>query len=123
GERMSAAIERLRASKQRYIQAAKARGKSCGVRWAQEAAEYEELKRFDDAPPFQPSKSNMDHGPAALILLMVCGPEDDRSWKAVLDFWERHGSGDSLDRDSGEFWDGFFEGVQEVHNNVIRQLD
>jgi hypothetical protein len=120
GKRMSAAIQRLKASKVDYEGEAHERGHEDGVRWAMERAEYAELKRLSEAWPQVDTTETIDAlGAPGVFLRMILDEDDFGGRQSIEDFWTNLGK-DSRDQDaySFQYWDGFGEGALEVFEKV-----
>jgi hypothetical protein len=108
---MTSVVERLRASKERVEAAELQFGQRCGKKWAQEAAEYDELVRI--------AKFDQNAGEANLATLQsLIDPGGEMSIFEWSDFWDTHGARDPSDT----FASGFIEGAAEIYNEVADQL-
>jgi len=106
--------ERLRASKARVDERSREAGKSCGARWAKQAAEYDQLQSINVW-----TKINVDHVPLNLGALQnLIDPKQGMDRYAWHDFWEKWGEGTPNDA----FAEGFIEGAAEVYDDVADQL-
>jgi hypothetical protein len=109
---MTSVVERLRASKERIEAAAHESGKDCGVTWAKQSAEYDELLRI--------SKWEQDTLDACDLntLTQLIDPNDEmdrHDWEA---FWEQRGDANLTDA----FAAGFVVGAVEVFNEVADEV-
>jgi hypothetical protein len=113
GKPMNAAIQRLKESRERYLQDAESRGKVDGTRWAMESAEWGELKRLAEAWPRVESCETNDALGAPGVFLRMIHAMVDRA--AIQNFWADFGKEhDDSDAYSSEYWDGFVVGALEV---------
>jgi hypothetical protein len=111
---MKEVVERLRASKARVDERSREAGKSCGARWAKQAAEYDQLQSINVW-----TKINVGPVPLNLGALQnLIDPKQGMDRYAWHDFWEKWGEGTPNDA----FAEGFIEGAAEVYDDVADQL-
>jgi hypothetical protein len=113
GANMTTAIERLRASKEKYIQQVASNGRSAGRAWACNNADFHELKLIAtiEDPPY-------DDGKWALTsLLRAIDPERQLDGDDLAGYLR-------VEKDdlSQEFAKGFIEGAREIFEEVEDQL-
>jgi hypothetical protein len=111
---MKQVIERLRASKARTEERSRESGKECGKTWAQQAAEYDELKQIAGYAKINVAPAPMDLN----ALQTLIDPEREMDRYQWHDFWQTHGDGDPNDA----FAEGFIEGAAEVFDEIEDQL-
>jgi hypothetical protein len=129
--KMQAAIERLRASKQRHANQDYTHGHSAGIKWATERAEYPELVRaaeyvsentFDDEADSRFHHMVAGGFYAAIMDLRMEGREHIRMSSAegadVQQFWLEQG----LENPTTAFVHGFADGAKEVFDEVEAKL-
>lgn len=119
GKKMSAAIERLKKSKLAYAAEGYDRGHAAGVLWAQDTAEYGELKRLSNEwESAETTETDDAYGSPGVFLRMISG-EDQLTRTEVDDLLANVGL-DKRDDDaySPDYWDGFVEGALEVFDKV-----
>ena len=97
---MSAAVDRLQASKARYDDRQKSDGYGFGYAWARDRAEFHDLHRVVDAPNYRS---------AADAVRMTRG------------FSQRDEFGDTA-LPSDEMWEGFVDGATDLYNDVVDKL-
>ena len=121
GDKMKAAIERLRSSKEIYAAAAAERGKSAGTAWARDTAEYGELKALAENWERSGSCVATDALGAPGVFLKLIGADADR--RAVDDLWINLGMEPrDSDKYAAGWWNGFVEGALEVWGEVEGKL-
>jgi hypothetical protein len=113
---MNEVIERLRASKARVEERSRESGKECGKTWAQQAAEYDELKRIAGYAKIKqvPAPVNLE------AVQTLIDPEKEMTRYEWHDFWQKHGDGDGDPNDA--FAEGFVEGATEIYDEIADQL-
>ncbi|MDQ7251645.1 hypothetical protein [Dongia sedimenti] len=109
---MQAAIERLRASKEKSMKDGREDGHQAGREWAEKKAEYAELRRIADID----LGVGVEH--AFGMLRMACDPQKEATDEEIIEDL----SGD-LDIPTTDEWvAGFIEGAQEFFEEVEDQL-
>jgi hypothetical protein len=119
GKKMTLAIDRLKASKKQFEDLARDRGHAEGVAWAQESADFAELKSLSKVWPLTESCETEDAlgAPGVFLRMISEGRLGDR--QDINDFWTNLGhEGGDQDQYSHQFWDGFTEGALEVFEQV-----
>jgi hypothetical protein len=110
---MSSVVERLRASKERVEKRDRDYGHQQGRRWAEQEAEYDELKRVAEIDTGK--NEELTEG----VLQMAIDPEDEFSRGDWTDFILRCGLSQSPSEASIE---GFIDGATEVFDAVDAEL-
>lgn len=121
GGKMDAAIERLRASKQRLTNQDKLDGAASGRQWALEDAEYDELERLRKATDgegglFGPPDYN---GEYAWQAYKTITDDEDPSAADCRDFWE---SSTGKSEPSDDYVEAFVEAATEVFEEIGDKL-
>lgn len=135
GEKMEQAIERLRASKLEFEKLAGERGRAAGVRWAQQFADYADLRKLSSERQHLKFKHDNSQDGDFAFEVWACGlgcpGYDPKSESVALTGYdqdafsrfvhvvgfENSGAGD-LDFNSAEFWQSFCEGALEIYRKI-----
>jgi hypothetical protein len=116
---MNSVVQRLKTSKVEYENVSFKDGYECGRKWAEESAEYSELKHayeidVDDSIFSDPEDD--DDGRAFVVGHMIT-----REGEKVWDFWEGV-FGEWQPAKDFEFYKGFLAGASEVYEKVRDEL-
>jgi len=114
GPNMTTTIERLRASKAQSSKRDELQGKADGRRWAENHAEYDELRRVAEIndTEFQSGSDPIE------VLYQAIDPDRELT---VGEFRE-HCFGDERATVSDEYVEAFIEGAQELFSEIADQL-
>lgn len=118
GKPMNAAIERLRKSKESFLEEAKERGRSEGTSWAMHQAEYAELQRLATDWEQMESTETGDAFGAPGVFLRIIAADGHVDRQDIDDFWTNLDAEVPEDQYSSDFWDGFIEGALEVFDQL-----
>jgi hypothetical protein len=112
GANMTTVVERLRASKEKYLKEAEKYGLEAGRRWASDTAEYNELVQV--ANYWESSRWDVDLGG----LRQLIDPNEDLTTEEFYDLVGCKGF-----EESDEFAEGFAHGAQEVFEEVAAEIE
>ena len=108
---MSDVIARLRASKLENTDEEYKTGQAYGRQWAEQAAEYAELKRLAVADESR-SRDNWDWDGRSIVKAATDNEQDEVGY-----IWE-----DELPPDSEDYFNGFVDGAVEVFEEVADKI-
>lgn len=112
GASMTTVVERLKASKERYLKEAENCGLDAGRSWASNTAEYPELRRV--ANYWQGSRWEVELGG----LRQLIDPDENLSTEEFCELVGCEGF-----EESDEFAEGFAHGAAEVYDEVEAEMD
>lgn len=115
---MTDVIERLRASKAKFVEQALVDGRICGAEWAKRRAEYDELRRIAEF-----NEDGLDQLPgtdAAVRLYKLVIDEADPGNDALAAFFMI--DEEAMSGITPEFVEGFVEGARDVWEEVSDEL-
>jgi predicted transcriptional regulator len=112
GANMATVVERLRASKEKYLKEAEHYGLEAGRKWASDKAEYYELVQV--ANYWETSRWDVDLDGLRLLI----DPNEELTTEEFYDVVGCKGF-----EESNEFAEGFAHGAQEVFEEVADEID
>jgi hypothetical protein len=116
---MTDVVERLRASKERFVASQADHGREAGIDWAKKRAEYEELEKIDQVAEFNLCPHGGDDADyAKSVFVTVTG--DFAGYPEMADFYGVQI--DWLDQMPAGYVDAFIEGARDVWDEVAREL-
>ncbi|WP_295543443.1 hypothetical protein [uncultured Thiohalocapsa sp.] len=119
---MKAAVQRLRASKMKQVNAAQREGFEVGFQWAQHSADYGQLKRLVNHEHLD---TLFGGGPSEAFsagerLVAIVEGEDGPDRQSSNDFWTNlDAAGKQYDDD---FVEGFIDGVNDFYDKVADEI-
>src|SRR5215207_6916995 len=105
---MTTVIERLRASKQEYLEETKSRGRAAGRSWAENRAKYPELRRVADIDGDLWTD-------ASALLKNAVDPDHEMSWGEFCEYLFEFKLVNDMPE---EYFDALIEGAQELFGEI-----